>query len=403
MSTLETLTATLDRYREVAFDLLRIYLGIGLLVRGGLFAASPSTYLALVPPDVTWLTSPVMIYTIAVIHLVGGLLLTVGMFTRIAALAQIPILFGAVIVAQMQGGLFAPTQSFEFSALVLFLLVLVFLCGCDDWAIDTHTERSPLFPGIQGRQDTFREAGYTLLRGYLGVGLLVRGLLFISNSSAYLDLVPAEAGGWLASTVLLHYVALAHITGGTLMALGLLTRVGALIQMPILAGAVFIAPFQGGLFTASQSFEFAMLVLFLLAFVFLYGSGRWSVDQYVFDRNREQERDAATRSPTAEAILNREDAGVLVGSEYEGDGAAIQEQTQTLTCPRWGSCPVTEAEVPHEHEWISPQAHYSGLGWFLFIVDVTPEPKEVSFQCSRCGQTIGRSQAQEDLEQHRYH
>jgi uncharacterized membrane protein YphA (DoxX/SURF4 family) len=344
-----------------------------------------------------------MTYTIAVIHLVGGFLLTVGMLTRIAALAQIPILFGAVIVAQMQGGLFAATQSFEFSALVLFLLILVFVCGCGDWGIDAHTERPPLFPSIQERQETFRDVGYVLLRGYLGVGLLVRGLLFISNSSAYIDLVPADAGGWLASAALLHFVALAHITGGTLMALGLLTRVGALIQMPVVVGAVFLAPLQGGLFTASQSFEFAMLVLFLLAFVFLYGSGPWSLDQYVFDRNQEQERDAATRSPTAEAILNREDAGVLVGSDLDGDGVALKEQTQTLTCPRWDTCPVTEAEVPHEHEWVTPQAHYSGLGWFLFIVDVTPEPKEVSFRCSRCGQTIGTSQAKEDLERHRYH
>ena len=72
-----------------------------------------------------------------------------------------------------------------------------------------------------------------------------------------------------------------------MMAIGLLTRIAALVQIPILLGAVFLVHFQGGLFAASKSFAFFVLVLFLLVLVFLYGSGRWSADYYI-DRQQSQ-------------------------------------------------------------------------------------------------------------------
>ena len=45
---LEKFNAWLDRYREVAFDLIRIYLGIGLFVRGILFLVNASMFVCAV-------------------------------------------------------------------------------------------------------------------------------------------------------------------------------------------------------------------------------------------------------------------------------------------------------------------------------------------------------------------
>ena len=137
MSALQRFVNWLDRYREVAFDLLRIYLGVGLFVRGVLFLYDPSAFTALLPAGAaSWLGSPVVVYLTALVHLLGGALMAVGLLTRVAALIQIPILLGAVLLTW--GGLFSADQSFEFSALVLFLLVLIFLHGSGRWSVDHY-------------------------------------------------------------------------------------------------------------------------------------------------------------------------------------------------------------------------------------------------------------------------
>ena len=66
--------------------------------------------------------------------------------------------------------------------------------------------------------------------------------------------------------------------GGAFLAVGLYTRIAALVQVPILAGAVFLVHWHDGLLSADQSLEFSALVLFLLVLVCAFGSGRWSLD-----------------------------------------------------------------------------------------------------------------------------
>ena len=56
-------------------------------------------------------------------------MLTVGFLTRVASLANIPILFGAVFFIHYPQGLAATDQSLELSALVLFLLALFAVRG----------------------------------------------------------------------------------------------------------------------------------------------------------------------------------------------------------------------------------------------------------------------------------
>ena len=136
MGTYENSMAWLDRYKDRALDILRIYLGIGLFVRGVLFLLFPATYTQLLPADAAlWMTAPVVTVGVALVHLIGGAFLAVGLWTRLAALVQIPILFGAVFLVSYQGGLFGPNQSFEFSALVLFLLGLLAVYGSEHWAL----------------------------------------------------------------------------------------------------------------------------------------------------------------------------------------------------------------------------------------------------------------------------
>jgi uncharacterized membrane protein YphA (DoxX/SURF4 family) len=118
------------------------------------------------------------------------------------------------------------------------------------------------------------------VRIYLGIGLFVRGvLLFTSSHQGYITAVLGQLGdSWLITVALLHYIALAHLVGGLMLVFGVLTRIAAAVQLPILAGAVFVVHRHEGLLAAGQSLEFAALVLFLLSVIAIAGPGPVSVD-----------------------------------------------------------------------------------------------------------------------------
>jgi len=124
-----------------------------------------------------------------------------------------------------------------------------------------------------------------LVRVYLGLGLLAKGVFFLGHTAWLHDMTVAGHVP-LASLALAHYIALAHIGGGLLLAVGLLTRIAALVQLPILIGAVFYLHWTEGLFSGGQGIEFAGLVLFLLLVFTVFGGGRWSVDERVFRRSK---------------------------------------------------------------------------------------------------------------------
>lgn len=384
MSAFLKLSEWIESHRDVAFDLLRMYLGAGLLVRGIVFLVRPEAYTQLVAEaDASWLTSAWLMYSIAAIHIAGGSMLLTGFLTRLAALVQIPILAGAVILIHWQRGLFTASQSFEFSALVLFLLILVFLHGSGRWSIDHRRERT--YIPFQKYVDKFDESGnvaFELLRIYLGVGLFVRGVLFISNSGAFLDMLGTSQSAWLTSIVLIHYVALAHLVGGVMIAIGLFTRAAALVQLPILVGAVFVVHLQGGLIGPAQSLEFSALVLFLLILLFLWGSGKLSVDRYILEHPDEDEqyRHAAalgSRSSSAGPLLQSDEPEIVPG-------------------------PTCSCGHGIDHPRVTAHARYSMWGAMYFLTGITGPPKEIVYVCGDCGEIISTSRSPDVLEQHRY-
>ena len=388
---LQKFDAWLDEYREIAFDLIRIYLGIGLFARGILFLFDASTLVALLPEGApAWLSESWVHLFVAGFHMVGGLLITAGFWTRIAALSQVPILFGAVFLSL--GSLFSANQSLELSSLVLFMLILVVICGSGDWSLDRVIGSSPndlrqLLAGLY----RFRAHAFDLLRMYLGLGLLIRGMLFIADANSFMDLVGANSSAMLRSTVLLHYVAMSHLLGGFMLLTGLLSRVGALIQIPVLVGAVFVEEMAGGLTAGTQGFEIAMLTLFLLILIFLYGSGKISSDHYFFKRTSGPRPTRTTVTGQAAEILLQD---VPEDREF-ANPVDILKVPEALT---------SEESIKEiiSNPYIVSQARYSFWGWALFLMDVTPQPKEIVFRDVHSGQILRRSKDPNVIKQFRY-
>lgn len=114
-----------------------------------------------------------------------------------------------------------------------------------------------------------------LIRIFLGVALLVRGIVLLTNPDSFTQLAGLNEYYWSIS-----YVITLHIIGGLLLAIGFITRIAAFIQIPVLFGAVFFVHLKQGLLKVEQSFELSMLVLVLLFIFLLFGGGKLSIDTY---------------------------------------------------------------------------------------------------------------------------
>ena len=245
-----------------------------------------------------------------------------------------------------------------------------------------------------------------LVRMYLGIGLFVRGLLFISASQGLETLVDLSQFS-MASAALAHYVTFAHLFGGLMLAAGLLTRLSALVQIPILVGAVFLVHLQEGLLSANQSLEFSALVLFLLVVVFVFGSGPWSADQYVFEREPElqdQDLEPWWRDENFESrdAIPTTDGGV--GTSEESGGVAVSP-AEAVTKQAAAEQAVVTCECGHDlsHSRVTAEPHYGWGAGFFFMLGISAPVKEVVFYCEQCGPIMQRTRDPKIRRQYRWH
>lgn len=262
-----------------------------------------------------------------------------------------------------------------------------------------------------------QEVVLDIIRVYLGIGLLVRGGLFVSQTSGIGTLVDMSQFD-VGAAAIVHYVTFAHLIGGVLLAVGLLTRIAALAQIPILIGAVFFVHLGEGLLSANQSLEFSALVLFLLVVVFVFGPGKWSADRYVFDRDEEEEggemwwRDEET--PEIGDGLGGEPLGVPDGVASDdatdpvpaGESGGVAVATQTVprrtarAQPQPAECTCGN-DLSHPRVILEPQ--YGLSAGFYFMLGISAPVKEIVYYCQDCGTVLKRSQDPELLERYRWH
>jgi putative oxidoreductase len=74
-------------------------------------------------------------------HIMGGLALVLGMFTRAACLIQIPILLGAIIFVNSSPELLQPYSEIILSIVVLLLLVYFLIAGNGPLSVKFPAER----------------------------------------------------------------------------------------------------------------------------------------------------------------------------------------------------------------------------------------------------------------------
>lgn len=79
-------------------DIFRILLGVFLIYKGVTFITESRVFEDAVAPLSNFLGGMLTFHYIASAHIMGGIMIIFGLITRWAIIAQLPILFGAVIV-----------------------------------------------------------------------------------------------------------------------------------------------------------------------------------------------------------------------------------------------------------------------------------------------------------------
>src|ERR1700761_2850952 len=97
-----------------------------------------------------------------------------------------------------------------------------------------------------------------IIRVALGIFLCLKGLGFMENSAYLKSMIESQPDISSSSSLLMpivYYVTFVHLVGGTLIALGILTRFSSIMQIPVVFAAIFFvdilrSPFNTDLLSA---------------------------------------------------------------------------------------------------------------------------------------------------------
>lgn len=137
-----------------------------------------------------------------------------------------------------------------------------------------------VFQRVETWGDRHHPAWLDIVRIGLGVFLFIKGIGFISDTTRLAEIVNGLKID-LFPVIAVHYVAFVHIFGGFLIALGVLTRLSCLLQIPILLVAVFFVNLRQGFSYLNSELWLSLSSLILVIVFYIVGSGRFSMDEWM--------------------------------------------------------------------------------------------------------------------------
>ena len=111
-----------------------------------------------------------------------------------------------------------------------------------------------------------------IVRIALGAFLCYKGVDFMNNMTDLIGIMSTKASFGDFSYVLAgHYVVFAHIIGGLLLVVGVLTRFACIIQIPIMLGAIFFLGTNKEMLRPYDELFLTIIVLLLLIYFLIAG------------------------------------------------------------------------------------------------------------------------------------
>jgi putative oxidoreductase len=132
---------------------------------------------------------------------------------------------------------------------------------------------------IEGWGNSHRPGWLDIFRILLGIFITYKGVIFAMNIQS-LEMSISGVNMFFTGVAMAHYVIFAHLLGGPLIVLGLLTRVMCLVQLPILIVAVAFINSEEFMSVGNRmEFEASLVVLIGLIVFMIFGAGKFSIDE----------------------------------------------------------------------------------------------------------------------------
>ncbi len=151
--------------------------------------------------------------------------------------------------------------------------------------------------GLPGRSAIWQDiTAIDLLRMYLGIALVIKGVSFIMNMNA-LEAVTGSLGNF--QNVGAWLVVTAHTVGGAALFVGLGTRFAALANIAVLMGAILFVHSPAGVLAGNERLQFTIFVLFTLCLLLWKGGGKVSLDQFMDNNDSDSDSEGESQSESA--------------------------------------------------------------------------------------------------------
>lgn len=150
MNVIQRLTNWGDTHHPKWLDFVRIALGLVLLLKGVQFIDNmqPVTEVMAKTGFLGSASLGILSHFIVFANLLGGAMILFGLLTRAVCIVEIPIIVGAILLVNLQGGSAIQTNAeLWLSVIILFLLVLFAIEGSGTFSFDhfmrTHSDERP--------------------------------------------------------------------------------------------------------------------------------------------------------------------------------------------------------------------------------------------------------------------
>jgi uncharacterized membrane protein YphA (DoxX/SURF4 family) len=127
-----------DIHHPMWLDIIRIFLGIAIFIKGIFFIQNSDALLEIMQSSQIKGWAFIVEHQVAFTYLVGGILIAIGLLTRVAIAFSLLVFFGSIFCCLTNTGFFSVYSDLAFSVVVFVLLIFYMVWGPGKFSVDAY-------------------------------------------------------------------------------------------------------------------------------------------------------------------------------------------------------------------------------------------------------------------------